>query len=170
MKAKILLALDGSEPSMKAAQYVANLLGHQPHSESQHCRTDVSATLFHVLFPIRPFVLGESDYEIPALLWADEFERRGTCWEEAKDVVESKVFQKVRKMLMHAGFRGEQIQTKFASGSDAAHEILNECEAGDYDTVVMGKRGLSRIQHFLTGSVTEKVVRHAKGRAVWIIE
>ena len=30
MRAKILLALDGSESSMKAARYVANLLRNQP--------------------------------------------------------------------------------------------------------------------------------------------
>ena len=164
MKPKILLALDGSEPSMKAAHYVANLLGN---------RTDVSVTLFHVLSPIPSSLLESSGYEIPSTLWEAEFKRRKASWEQSQQAFESELFEQVREVFKGAGFRDEQIQTKYVvrrSESDAAHEILKECEEGDYDTVVMGKRGLSRIRTFLTGRVTEKVVRHAKGRAVWVIE
>lgn len=40
-------------------------------------------------------------------------------------------------------------------------EILNESE-DDYDLIVIATRGLSGIQNVFYGSVTEKVVRHAK--------
>jgi len=166
MRAKILLALDGSEPSMKAARYVANLLGGQ---------TDVSVTLFYVLSPIPPSLLehgGDESQSQPSEAEV-EFERRRTSWVEAKQAVECKLFDPIREMFKQAGFRDEQIQTKCPAPipeSNVAHEILQECQDGGYDTVVMGKRGQSRIRTFLTGSVTEKVVRHAKGYAVWVIE
>lgn len=167
MRAKILLALDGSEPSMKAAQYVANLLGNQP---------DVFVTLFHVLSSIPPSLLehgGDEASPTEASEAEVEFERQRTSWIEAKQAVECQFFDSVRQMFKQVGFRDEQIQTKCSAPipeSDVAHEILQECQEGGYDTVVMGKRGQSRIRAFLTGSVTEKVVRHVKGCAVWVIE
>jgi len=166
MKAKILLALDGSEPSMKAAHYVANLLGGQP---------DVSVTLFYVLSSIPPSLLehgGDESQTTPSEAEV-EFERRRTSWVEAEQAVECKLFDPIREMFKQAGFSDEQIQTKCPAPtpeSNIAHGILQECEDGGYDTVVMGKRGQSRIRTFLTGSVTEKVMRHAKGCAVWVIE
>lgn len=159
MKSKILLAIDGSEPSMRAVRYVANLLGNQP---------DVSITLLHILLPIPPSLLEAGSFEVEPQL---ELER--VNWVKAEETVECNIFDPVREMLTNAGFDSKQIQTRcqrLTSQSDVAHEILRESEEGSFDTIVMGKRGGSRIATFLTGSITEKIVRHAKGRAVWIID
>lgn len=43
---------------------------------------------------------------------------------------------------------------------DPAKVIVEESEA--YDLVVMGRHGRTALMHLLTGSVTEKVLRHAK--------
>lgn len=163
MKAKILLALDGSEPSMNATRYVANLFGNQP---------DVSVTLYHVFSPASPSPPHTGNLWI-SVEAKSELQRRKVSWADAEKAIESQIFEPARVIFKRAGFRDEQIETKCCvqrNESDVAHEILEECETGGYDTVVMGKRGLSRIRVFLTGSVTEKVVRHAKGHAVWIIE
>jgi nucleotide-binding universal stress UspA family protein len=158
MGAKILLALDGSEPSMRAARYVANLLNN---------RTDAVITLFHVLLPIPPSLLeGSTDYE-------NELKQQRTNWVKDEKSAEDKLFVPVREILRQAGFRQNQIQTKCRTSvnePDVAYEILQESQKGDYDTVVMGKRGKSRIQTFLTGSVTEKIFRHAQVHAIWVIE
>jgi len=159
MKARILLAIDGSEPSMRAVRYVANLLGNQ---------RDVSVTLLHILLPVPPALLEAGSFEVEPQL---ELER--VNWVKAEAAVECNIFDPVREMLTKAGFDGKQIQTRcqrLTSQSDVAHEILRESENGNYDTIVMGKRGGSRIATFLTGSITEKVARHVKGRAVWIID
>lgn len=159
MKAKILLTLDGSDSSTRAARYVANLLGNQP---------DVSITLFHTLVPIPPSLLEAGSFEAEAQL-----ELQRTEWVKAEQAAECDIFDPVREMFKQAGFEGKQIQSKcqrLTAQSDVAHEILKECREGGYDTVVIGKRGRSRIAAFLTGSITEKVVRHAKGCAVWVID
>ena len=159
MKSKILLAIDGSGASIKAARYVASLLG------SNH---NVSVTLFHVLTTVPPDLL-----EAGTLEGEEENKHREGAWEEAEHEIECKCLEPVIDILKQTGFREEQIQRKhFAPlpGFDVAHVILKECERGDYDTVVLGKRGTSRIGYFLIGGVTEKVVRHSKGMAVWIIE
>jgi nucleotide-binding universal stress UspA family protein len=51
-----------------------------------------------------------------------------------------------------------------------AEDILEEAQAGAYDTVVLGRRGLGLAKSLLLGSVTQKVVDHAKGCAVTIVE
>jgi len=159
MKTKILLALDGSESSVNAARYVAGLLGSNQN---------VSVTLFHVLKSIPPGLL-----EVGSLQEENELHRKKKEWEESEFKTEGKFIEPIIKMLKQAGFSEEQLDVKYTApmpGFDVASAILEECENGNYDTLAMGKRGLSRIGYFLIRSVAEKVVRHAKGKAVWVVE
>jgi nucleotide-binding universal stress UspA family protein len=158
MRAKILLALDGSDSSTKAAQYVANLFAN---------RTDVTINLFHVLSPIPPAMLEGG------LQTTDELHHQRTVWLKDEAQVECNLFAPTREIFEKAGFPTKQIQSKClpsVNQPDVAYEILKECEQGDYDTVVVGKRGSSSIGKYLTGTVTERVVRHSSARAVWVIE
>ncbi len=50
----------------------------------------------------------------------------------------------------------------------AAEEIVNYADTNGTDLIVMGTHGSSAIGHFLLGSVTEKVVRHAKSPVLTI--
>ncbi len=43
----------------------------------------------------------------------------------------------------------------------AAEQILQEIEQGDYDLLIMGARGRSRLTRFLLGSVTFRILEHA---------
>jgi nucleotide-binding universal stress UspA family protein len=54
----------------------------------------------------------------------------------------------------------DRVRGRLASG-DAATRILEVAEEGGYDLIVMGRHGRGRLQHFLVGSVTEKVSRKA---------
>ena len=47
--------------------------------------------------------------------------------------------------------------------------ILAEREKRDYDTIVVGRQGLSRKEEFLFGSISNKIVNHARDCTVWII-
>ena len=159
MKFKILLALDSSEYSLKAADYVANLLGRNPN---------VTVTLFHVLHNIPPYYMEAGSYEQKPVLDSEKAD-----WEKDEHIVDCKCMAPVIETMKDAGFRDDQVIEKhFAPqpGLDVANVILDECEIGNYDTLVIGKRGQSAYKRFLKGSVTEKVVRYAKGRAVWVIE
>jgi nucleotide-binding universal stress UspA family protein len=50
-----------------------------------------------------------------------------------------------------------------------AGDILKEAKDGGYGTIVMGRRGLSKVHEFLMGRVTNKVLHRAEGFAVWIV-
>lgn len=159
MKAKILLAIDGSASSTNATKYVARLLNNKP---------DVSVTMFHVLAPIPPALL-----ETGSAQAEPELERSRQAWEESELQIEGKLFKPLRNILELEGFRPEQVHCKYVAPvpeSEIADEILNECEAEGYDTVVLGKRGNSTVDLSLTGGITEKVVKNARNLAVWIVE
>lgn len=49
-------------------------------------------------------------------------------------------------------------------------EILDAAGNSGYSTIVMGRRGLGTVTSVLFGSVTNKVVQHARGLAVTIVE
>jgi nucleotide-binding universal stress UspA family protein len=47
--------------------------------------------------------------------------------------------------------------------------ILHEVGEGQYHTVVVGRRGVSKREEFLFGSVSSKVVREAHHCTVWVV-
>lgn len=53
------------------------------------------------------------------------------------------------------------VTTKFALG-DAAHAILDACDELGCDAIIMATHGNKAIKRFLLGSVTDKIVHHAK--------
>lgn len=76
------------------------------------------------------------------------------------------------KMVAHALHELEQIRKKYASDSElkvkikiregvAYDEILKEQAEWGADLIVIASRGNNRLQEFLYGSTTEKVVRRA---------
>ncbi len=52
---------------------------------------------------------------------------------------------------------GVEIKRKIISGI-AYEEILKEANQGNYDLIVMGKLGYSKIKRFFVGSVTYRVI------------
>lgn len=57
---------------------------------------------------------------------------------------------------------GVAIESETSVG-DPAEEIIRYTEDNDHVMTVVGRRGLSRIQSMMVGSVSDKVIRHAKG-------
>jgi len=64
-------------------------------------------------------------------------------------------------------FRNEagktEIDTKYVFAEGAAyHEIVEHTKKENYDLLVIATQGLRGLEHFLIGSTTEKVIRHAE--------
>lgn len=55
---------------------------------------------------------------------------------------------------------GGQLNTEILFGHPA-DVIINYLSKGNYDLVIIGPRGISNIQKFLLGSVSNKVIHHA---------
>lgn len=76
-----------------------------------------------------------------------------------------------RSLLAHAGIPEEAINIQFRKESaGVARDILNYLAEEDYGTIVVGRRGISRTQEFLFGSVSSKIVQNTKDCTVWVVE
>jgi nucleotide-binding universal stress UspA family protein len=50
-----------------------------------------------------------------------------------------------------------------------AFAVVEEAQAGGYGTIVVGRRGISKVEEFLLGRVSSKVVGQAAQAAVWVV-
>lgn len=148
---KMLLAVDGSENSRKAIDYAATFAA----------TNEARVTLFNV---VREFRLDFLDISTPR---GAEIEMR-IVEELERDV--QHMFASYRKQLEWAGVNASRISVKHTLQSRTrAGDILKEAKEGNYGTIVMGRRGLSKVHEFFLGRVTTKVLHRAAGFAVWIV-
>lgn len=144
---KILIAVDGSPSSTMAVDFVGRYLGRQ----------DYFVELFHVirgvgtLNPISPDFMPA---EIVALI-QEEVSRK---------------IEELKGRLIKAGFEEDRVSGKIVSGVESrAEEIVREAESGNFGTIVIGRRGISRVQDFFMGRVSYKVIHSGRDFTVWVV-
>jgi len=80
------------------------------------------------------------------------------------------VFEEAFGHLEKAGFNSNQITTRLITGvSSRAGAILVEALKEGYGTIVVGRRGLSHVEEFFMGRVSNKVIQMAREMAVWVV-
>jgi nucleotide-binding universal stress UspA family protein len=80
------------------------------------------------------------------------------------------VFDMAKGHLMNCGFHRDQISKKIITGSlSRAGSIVQEARDGGYCTIVVGRRGLSKVREFFMGRVCNKVIQLARDRVVWVV-
>ena len=138
---KILVPLDGSEHSMHALEVAVQIAK----------KFDGKITLVHVYSKVWPLVMPhttiipEASVIIPKLIEAAREAGVGILADGEKKVKAKKV----------------QVETLLREGH-TVEEILKTAKEGEFDLIVVGARGLSRIKEILLGSVSDGVMRHAR--------
>jgi len=133
---QILFPTDGSPASLDAAQHLAGLLAG---------RSDVKVTLAVAFTPIDPET---TDYEPEAAVKHNTYLRKQASHYLT---LASRYFEERRIPIAYRLLEGQPISGVLAS----------EADAGPYDAVVMGSRGMGKMEtddNYL-GSVTEHVIR-----------
>ncbi|TYO89429.1 universal stress protein [Desulfallas thermosapovorans] len=148
---KILVAVDGSDSSLRAAEYAAKFKASHQDSE---------VTLFTVACYGEPQAMSEFSTvayrgEIPgnSKSFATFEEFTNACIISGKDKVD-----KAKKIFEEKGL---DVKTEVISG-DPANAILEYMESNGFDKIIMGSRGLGGFKGLLLGSVSNKVVSLAK--------
>ena len=145
---KFLVAVDNSENAMRAVDYIAQMLGG----------FDFKINLFHAI---------RGDQSIHSGIAHLFFSKESLADAETEAHA---AFDKAKLRLKEAGFTSGQITVKLVSGvASRAEAIVKEAREGDYGTIVLGRRGLSKVQEFLLGRVSNKVINVIRRRAVWIV-
>ncbi|WP_373501745.1 universal stress protein [Desulfococcus sp.] len=152
--AKILVATDGSENALQAVKYVGRMMSG----------SDVPITLFQV---IRGF-----DFRLPG---PDAYFFKppdGAAWpDESREAHTVRAaFEKAVVALQAAGIDPVRITTKIVSGvATRSGTIIAQAMTGGYGTIVIGRKGHSRVGDFHMGRVTNKVVQLAGKAVVWVV-
>lgn len=156
MKQKILIALDDSENSLRAVQYVAT-----------HFTTDQIITFFSVI----PDTKALCEMNSRELTQYFKEQQSAFCHlENKKREIVQQAHEKAKEILINAGFSEENIISKIATQKHGvARDIVNEAHDG-HDIIIIGRRGLSSIKEFLMGSISHKVLNKAKDISVAIID
>jgi len=76
------------------------------------------------------------------------------------------------QILIRAGFRPNDVSVSspLRYCPSMAECILAERDETEYGTLVVGRQGLSRSEEFLFGSISSKIVSHARNCTVWVVE
>jgi nucleotide-binding universal stress UspA family protein len=145
----ILIAVDESENARRAVSYVGYLVGSFP---------GFKVTILHVIpepeedyFPTS----AEKDY------WLNLYKRKVNA-----------MLEEYRQILLQAGFDAEDVTVRatLRDCPSMAECILAQRDKTQFSTIVVGRQGLSRSEDFLFGSISNKIVNHARNCTVWVVE
>lgn len=145
---KILLAVDGSETSKRAVIYVSKIAPLMEHVEI--CIVNV--------YPQPP-----PDYYTEG--------GRLDKYIKMREARAADMFEEATDLLIASGIAENRLTQKviMAEGRTISEVVLDVQAEGDYGTVVTGKRGVSKAEEFLFGSISNALARHSKNFTSWIV-
>lgn len=158
---KILLAVDASENAMRAVEYVGHIVAGCNGFEVQ--------ILCIERLPHRDIYPDEETWK--AACQAARTELTLFMESAGRSLVEMGVPQDVISDRYVTSCLSPFTDTKptCSRGTSVAQEILAEVEAGGFGSVVVGRRGVSKEEEFIFGSVSNKIVHSAKNCTVWVV-
>ncbi|MGE5252221.1 MAG: universal stress protein [Bacteroidota bacterium] len=146
---KIVLATDGSAPSLSAARY----LGKFPLPEKSEVH------VMHVLPPVELPVMMEPHFGA----WQTVYATTGVVeeQEEIRRNQETKhgeaVLARTRGLLERQGIETTPVMTR----GDAATEIMDYVRTNQVDLIVAGSYGMSNLRSLWVGSVSRKLIHYS---------
>jgi nucleotide-binding universal stress UspA family protein len=148
---KIMVAVDGSESSLRAVDHLSFMLMGNPK---------VEVTLLHVMSNAKEFYEESLDEEPSAelenLVSSDDKKRIDQFYSTAV------------KKFKDAGLSESQIDIQTVEGRRRPGKVIIEiAEKGNFGTVVIGRRGINKA--FFMGSVSHYVINKASACALWVV-
>jgi nucleotide-binding universal stress UspA family protein len=147
----ILIAVDGSENSLKAVDHLALMTAKN---------TDVKISFFHVTPKLKDFC--PVDFEDTQTEALEEIIRKGD-----KECIDQ-FFSHAKKRLHEAGIQENQITFKVSEGLfRVGKAVLDEYRQGNFGTLVVGSRGMNK--KYFTGSVSRYLINEFSEGALWVV-
>lgn len=155
MERKILVAVDESIYSHNAVLYLCRLFA------------DVKEVSFDLLsLVIAPGMMSGKE-------WLAEDELLNVLKPESRQKYRQAqgMIGKYKRLFTHNGVDEERVKPMVKlTTAPVAHEIIAHARHGLYDALVIGRRGLSKIQELIMGSVSRQVLEKCTDVPAWIID
>jgi len=148
---EILMAIDGSEASLKAVDHASFILSNNP---------DARLTLLHVTGNARNYC--EIDLDEKPNPELEDIVIRGdkACIDQ--------FYPHAMKKFKDAGISEEQIRIETVPGSRRIGKaILDFAQKGNYSTVVVGRRGINK--SFFMGSASRYMINKISNGVLWVV-
>ena len=151
---RLLIAVDGSEQSFEAVRYASQVL---PPGKTK-------VILFHI------------QSKIPESFWDIEkdpsFRHRlapVVAWAQQQEKAMKEFMAKSRQLFVDQGVPQEAVDVRIQDRKvGIARDIAREAQ-GDYDAVVVGRWGMSKIKDLVWGSIANKLVGQLVQSPLWVI-
>ena len=158
----ILIAVDDSDESARALQYVGTLL--------RDIR-DVNVTLFHVLNPMPRELMEHGGSENPETEHhlGEQLRKDQEEWIRAEGAIEYPILVTAMERLGQTGFPLDHVTLKLGHERDIADSIMDEARAGGYGTVVVTRHGPMGGKRLFSSGIIDRLVRDLSGVAVWVL-
>jgi nucleotide-binding universal stress UspA family protein len=152
MEKTILVAVDGSVYSGNSLEYLTKLFGPD-RNLSLHLLSVVSSGS------------GGKDwmFDVDPL-------RSQSPESEKKTSVARRHLKEAEHRLIRSGFAPERIATKVKIATSTSSAIREEAEHGQYDSIVIGRRGLGSMGTMFFGSTSGELIEKCHKVPLWIID
>ena len=148
---EMLMAIDGSEASLRAVDHVSFILSHRP---------DARLTLLHVSSNARNYC--EIDLKEQPNPELEDIVARGdkACIDQ--------FYPHAMKKFEDAGIPKEQIRVETVRGGRRIGKTIMEfAQKGNYSTVIVGRRGVNK--SFFMGSASRYMINKISNGALWMV-
>jgi len=148
---EMLMAIDGSEASLRAVDHASFILSHRP---------DARLTLLHVSSNARNYC--EIDLKEQPNPELEDIVARGdkACIDQ--------FYPHAMKKFEDAGIPKEQIRVEtIRGGRRIGKSIMEFAQKGNYSTVIVGRRGVNK--SFFMGSASRYMINKISNGALWMV-
>jgi nucleotide-binding universal stress UspA family protein len=150
----VLLAYDNSQTALRAVEYVGQMFSKVEGAK---------ITLFSVYEKV-------PEYDMVDTHFTQQVKGNIRAMEREKESGRLKM-DEAKNHLTRLGFSEDQIKIKYIEKKKSIpKQIIDEVKAGQYGTVVVGRRGESNIKNMLFGSVSASVISNLTGATICVVE
>jgi nucleotide-binding universal stress UspA family protein len=152
MERTILVAIDGSVYSSNSLEYLARLFAAD---------RGLSVHLFSVV------TTGAAGKE-----WMNDVDplRAHTAGTDQRTLLARKHLKEAEERLVRSGLSRERIETRVKTAASVSGAIREEAERGNYDSVLVGRRGLGSVGTMFFGSTSGDLIEKCHRVPLWIVD
>lgn len=155
MEKKILLAVDESKHAKNAVQYAISISPRINH---------LTYTLFHVQPQLSQFLRDDARTNLKAQSALEKLKKKNAVSAQA-------LLEKYKNFMMDEGVDEKHVELKTAQRKlGLAKDIIEFAQKKDYDAIVVGRRGLTKMQEVFMGSLTSKLIEHSEVIPLWVVD
>jgi nucleotide-binding universal stress UspA family protein len=155
MKKKILLAVDESKHAKNAVQYAISIF---PRVDQ------LTYTLFHVQPQISQFLQDEARTNLKAQSAIEKLKKKNAKNAQA-------LLEKYKDYMVDEGVDEKNVELKTDPRKlGLARDIIEFAQKKQYDAIVAGRRGLTKMQEVFMGSLTTKLIEHSEVIPLWVVD